>query len=104
MKTAKLDWTLPAVRQSGLPLDRADIERVDIYMSADDGANFVIAGTVSESLPQEFTVSDLDVGAYVFRLIAVDTNGREGTPVNVSVTVVDETPPGPVTNVNVTLT
>jgi len=104
MKTATLNWTLPAVRESGNPLDRADIDRADIYMSADGGANFVLAGTVSESLPQTFTVSDLDVGAYSFRVIVVDTAGREGRAVDVVAEVADETPPGGVTGLEVTLT
>ena len=104
MKTATLNWVLPTVRESGNPLDRADIDRADIYMSADGGANFVLAGTVSESLPQTFTVSDLDVGAYSFRTIVVDTAGREGQFVGVSAEVADETPPGGVTGLEVTLT
>lgn len=103
MKTATLNWTLPTTRTSGGALDVSEIARVDIYMSADAGANFVLAGNRVPTEAQEFIVSDLDVGTYTFRVVVVDTSDRPSLPSDVDAIVPDESPPSQVADLTVTL-
>lgn len=76
MARATLNWTLPTTRVNGTPLATSEIDRTDIMMSADGGANFSPPAAVPPTGPQEFVVENLDVGDYLFRAIVVDTGGR----------------------------
>ena len=100
MRNAIVSYDLPTTRQSGLPLDPADIAGVEVSLSADGGANFAVLDTVAPpatSLEQ----TELEPGDYMFRLIVIDTNGRRGNPVDEPFAIPDDTAPGEVTNVQV---
>jgi hypothetical protein len=72
-------------------------------MSADGGTTFTTIGTVLPTDPQEFLVGDVDIGDWLVRLTVVDTVAREAAPVDTAFNVPDETPPGSVLNVNITM-
>ena len=100
-KNVNVSWDLPTTRESGLPLDQADIQHVEVLLSADLGATFT---SINNIVPPttNITVPDLDIGDWVFRLIVVDTAGRQSVEVDTPVNVPDETNPSSVVNVQVT--
>jgi hypothetical protein len=102
MANLRISWDLPSTRRSGRPLRIDEIDYVDVQMSADQGANYV---TLNEVPPSETSllVNELEPGTYYFRLIVVDTKGRESEPVVATFTIEDDTPPGAVLNVVITL-
>lgn len=102
MTTAIITWTLPATRESGLPLAVADIASVALALSADGGANFAPLGDVLSTDTQEFTVADLSVGDWQVQLVVLDTSGRTSQPVVALFNVPDDTPPGTVISVKIT--
>ena len=104
MKNIKLDWSLPTTRTSGLPLDVKDVSLVEVALSADAGTNWAVLGTVLPGVAQTFTQTELEVGDWKFRLVVVDTAGTRSAEHFEDVNVPDETPPGTVTNVIVTIT
>lgn len=96
MANLKIVWALPTTRRSGRPLDPAQIDRVEIALSADAGANF----SVIDALPPEVLetiVQDIDPGTWLVRGIVYDTAGRASLPTVDSITVEDTTPPGELT-------
>jgi len=98
----KVTYQLPTTRKSGRPLDPADIRHVRIELSADGGANFApVAQVVPPTL--EYTQTELEPGAWVFRAVVVDTAGRESDPVSGSIDIADETPPGTVQTLTLAL-
>ena len=102
MRNALVTWDLPTTRESGLPLDVADIASVEVELSGDGGANFASLDSVvppAASLEQ----TELEPGDYIFRLTVVDMVGSGGQPVDAPFNIPDDTPPGSVTNVNVTV-
>ncbi|MHA2402132.1 MAG: hypothetical protein ACXADH_03995 [Candidatus Kariarchaeaceae archaeon] len=98
MKNVNIAWELPTTRESGFPLDPADIQHVEVSMSADLGANFIVVNTVAPPT-LDLTVPDLEVGDWIFRLVVVDTANRRSIDVDVTVNVPDETNPSSVVNV-----
>lgn len=100
MKNVRIAWELPITRESGLPLDLADIQHVEVSLSADLGANFVVLNTVAPPT-LDLLVPDVDIGDWIFRLVVVDTDGRTSADVDTPVNVPDETNPGSVVNVTV---
>lgn len=103
MRDVIIRWVLPATRESGLPLDPADIQHTLVELSADGGANFTLVDSVlGSALAQETLVQDLDNGNWIARLTVVDTAGREGAAVDTPF-VSDVSAPGTVTNVEVIL-
>lgn len=103
MSSATFTWTLPTLRESGGPLDPADIDRTEIAMSADDGANFTPTATVVPTDEQTWTVSELVFGDYIVRFVVIDTQGRASTPFDFPFTALDDSAPGTVQNVQVSL-
>jgi hypothetical protein len=103
MKSVTLTWDLPVVRTSGLPADPADVESVQVELSADGGVNYGEIARVPAADPQTAFVPDLEVGPWPFRITAWDTAGIAGEPTVHVVTVPDESPLGPVTNIVATL-
>lgn len=102
VKTAVVTWQLPTSRESGGPLDIADIQHVEVSLSADLGVNFSILGNVTPLAAQERTIPDLVDGDYVVRLVVVDVNGLRSANVDTSF-LIDTSAPGTVTNVVVDL-
>ena len=92
MADLKIQWALPTTRESGNPLDVADIKHVRIELSADSGANYALIG---DFLPDvlETVVQALDSGTFTVRGLVADKQGRVSQPVTASI-VIDETAPG----------
>ena len=103
MKTATITWSLPTTRESGLLLNVADIASVGLSLSADGGLNFSPLGEVLSTAVQEFVVADLAIGDWQVQLVVLDTSGRTSVPVVELFNVPDETPPGGVVGVLVSL-
>lgn len=101
MKNVNISWELPTTRESGFPLDPADIQHVEVSLSADLGANFTVLNNVAPPT-LDLTVPDLEIGDWIFRLVVVDTADRRSVNVDTPVNVPDETAPTGVLNVQVT--
>lgn len=93
MANVKVVWALPTTRESGKPLDPADIAEVEIEMSADLGANFTSIGTFLPNI-LETVVTELEPGEWRFRGFVWDTQGRNSKYTNASVVIPDNTNPG----------
>ena len=93
MATVKVRWSLPTTRESGLPLDPADIAGVELSLSADGGANFGLFDTYPPSV-LEAQVTELEPGTWVFRGVVVDSDGRRSAPRTAVQVIEDATPPG----------
>ena len=103
MKNVTVTWDLPTQRESGFPLNPADIANVEFGMRVVGAPDFTVLGTVLPTDPQTFAVADVDIGDWEIRLVVVDTAARRSADVIAPFTVPDETNPGVVVNVNVTL-
>lgn len=101
MARATLNWTLPTERVDGTALDPSEIDRTDIMMSADGGANFSSPAPVLPTEPQTFVVDNLTVGSYVFRAIVIDTDGRASDMAEVTGSVLAA--PAAITDLSVTI-
>lgn len=102
MANVRVKWTLPTTRQSGLPLQVSDIAAVEIAQSADGGASFGVIDVLPPTT-LETVVQDLEPGEWFFRGVVVDKAGRRSDPKSGSVVVPDETPPGQLLTLVLTL-
>ena len=99
-KTINITWDLPTVRESGNPLDPADILGVEV--SLDAGAGFALATTLVPTDPQAWVFPDMVDGDYTVRLVVTGVDGNS-IPVDTAV-LIDTSAPGSVVNVQVSLT
>lgn len=104
MPNVRVTWTLPTTRESGKPLNPADIRGVSLELSA-DGEAFSEFG---EFPPTELStiVQDLEPGLWVFRGKVIDTKGRPSTPVSRTIDIPvpeDTTPPSPLLTLDLSL-
>ena len=99
------NWNLPTTRgaPSNRPLPIEEISHTLIEASLDAGATWTELSVVPATDPQTFRVTDAEIGRWDFRGIVVDQNGRTSTPLEGSVEVPDESPPGPITDLTITL-
>lgn len=91
-RNVTVTWVLPTVRESGKPLDIADIAAVELAISVDNATwspYDEFANDVTETV-----VPELDAGDWYFRGVVRDTNGRFSQPVYGTVQIPDETAPG----------
>jgi hypothetical protein len=102
MKNATVTWDLPTVRESGLPMSADSIAGVEVSMSADLGANWAVLNTIAPPTT-ELLIPDLETGDWQLSLVVIDTDGRRSAAVEYPFNIADDTNPGAVTNVNVTL-
>lgn len=103
MSDARIAWVLPTTRESGLPLAESEIQFVELSMSADAGANYVVVGAFAPPL-LETLVSDLDVGTYRFKAVCVDSNDRRSADsAEVPGVVLDTSPPSAIAELTVTI-
>jgi hypothetical protein len=101
MANLLIGWVLPTVRDSGRPLPVEQIAHVEIDISA-DGVNFAALGPfLPDVLATE--VSDLDIGQWLVRGIVVDTKGRRSDEYISSVEVEDDSAPGMLNSLTLTL-
>jgi hypothetical protein len=92
MSKVVVAWVLPTTRESGRPLAVDDIDRVEIEVSADMGANFSPLGSYPISiLSTEMT--EIDPGEWMFRGRVFDKAQRPSAYTTASVVVADTTPP-----------
>lgn len=102
-KNVTISWDLPTVRDDGSPLSVGDITEVQVSIRVDNpSAPWTSVGAVTPLSPQDFTAGDVDVGDWEYRLVVVDTKGKESAPVDTKFTVVSDAIPGGVTNVVIT--
>ena len=101
MKNVRISWDLPTTRESGFPLNVSEIAYVEVFLSADLGANFVSLNQVVPPTVDLF-IPDVDVGEWIFRLVVVDTEDKQSVAVDTSVVVPDGSNPSSVVNVVVT--
>jgi hypothetical protein len=86
MSNARLAWVLPTDRVQGEALPEAQIDFVEISMSADGGANY--SGLAQVPPPTlEHLVSDLNPGTYMFRGVVVDKDGRRSDDADVTASI-----------------
>lgn len=100
---AVITWKLGAVGATQAPIAYVDVQ---IAVKA-DMPSFASFSHVTPDQPQTETVTELDSGDYIVRLIVVDTESPAkstavDTPFNIPVPTVDA--PSPVTNVAVDVT
>jgi hypothetical protein len=83
MSNARLNWTWPTKRVLGEALPEAQIQHLEISMSADGGQNF--SGLAQVAPPAtEHLVADLAPGTYMFQAVVVDTEGRRSATAEVT--------------------
>lgn len=100
-KNATVHWVLPTIRESGLPLDPADIQGEEVSLAIAGAPSSVLDVVPPDTL--ELFVPDLEVGDWIFTLVCIDIKGERGAAYDELFTIPDETPPGVVTGVNVVL-
>ena len=94
MKSMRISWTLPTVREQGGPLSPDDVAEVQIELSADGGANYSAVGVFAPDT-LETVVADLPFSdAYVVRGRAIDKTAQAGQWSVLPFAVVDTSPPG----------
>lgn len=93
MANLRISWVLPTTRESGKPLNPADIAGVLIELSADRGASYVVVGNYPPNVLQTL-IEDVDYGDWFVRGTVQDTAGRLSLPVVASINRQDTTNPG----------
>jgi hypothetical protein len=104
MKDVLLTWDLPTDRVDGGELLPSDIRDVEVFISADQGQNFVPARTVLPTATQEAPFSQLEFGTWIFRFVVTDTNSKPSANLDFPVEVLDDSAPNTVQNVQVIIT
>jgi hypothetical protein len=72
MAVVTIPLSLPTQRKDGTALTPAEIARLDIEFSTDNGQTFTNVGHAAAN-QTSFSVSDLSVGSYLARGFATDT-------------------------------
>jgi len=103
-KNVTVSWKLPTKRVKGGDLKPEDIRHVRVELSADGGAGFTELVLVLPTEEQKASVPELEAGDWHFRMTVVDTLGQKSEPVVHIETVLDESPPMPVTDITSTQT
>ena len=100
-RNVNVNWVYPTTRESGLPLDPADLAGMELSLSV-DGATWSLYNTFAANVVSTI-VPELETGTWWFRGVVRDVQGRLSAPVISSIDIPDETPPGPLANLTVTL-
>jgi len=103
-KTVVLTWELPTTREEGGPLDPSEILNTAVELSLNGGVDYVPLSTIPPIDPQTLSGGDLQFGTYYFRFVVTDVAGLPSLPLDFPVDVPDDSAPGQVVNVQVTLT
>ena len=91
-RTVNVSWVLPTTRESGKPLDPAQIAGVELALSVDN-VNFSIYNSFTPDVHQT-AIPELEIGEWFVRGVVVDTAGKRSKPVVKSIVVPDDTAPG----------
>lgn len=102
MANVKLTWVLPTQRASGRPLNEQDIAGVEIAASADGGQTYGVLDVLPPPV-LETVVNELEPGEWFFRGVVVDQAGRRSASRVASIVVPDESPPGELLALTLTL-
>ena len=102
MRDMTVTYDLPTTRKSGRSLAVSDISGVEISLSADNGENFAVLGTVAPPATS-LTQTELEVGDYILRLVVIDSLSRRSDAVDMAFIVADNTAPGTVRNVEIVM-
>lgn len=91
-KNVNVSWVLPTTRESGKPLNPADIAGVELSLSADN-----VNWSAYNTFPKEVlstVIPELEIGEWFVQGVVLDTAGKRSKPVVASITVPDESAPG----------
>ena len=102
-KNVRVTWDLPTTRESGNELPRGEIAHTIASISLSGSAVFTEMNRFIPSQEQLLFLPDTDTGVWLVRLTVVDTDGRQSKNADVEFTVPDESAPGTVVNVAVTM-
>jgi hypothetical protein len=94
-------WVYPTTRESGKPLNPADIAGMELSLSV-DGATWSVYNTFANNVVST-TVPELEAGEWFFRGVVKDIQGRSSSPLVKSIVIPDETPPAALANLTLTL-
>jgi len=97
----RINWTLPTTRESGKPLAVTDIKYVRLELSA-NGVDF---SPLNNVVPPAVSllVTDLEPGTWTVRATVVDTRDRVSKSVIGAATIEDNSAPGVVTDLTLTV-
>jgi len=96
-----VSWVLPTVRESGKPLNPADIAGVELSISADN-TNWSVYNTFAPTVLTT-VIPELESGAWWVRGVVKDTAGRVSKPVVSTITLPDTTAPGALASLTLAL-
>lgn len=91
-RSVNVSWVLPTTRESGKPLNPADVAGVELSLST-DGTTFSLYDTFVPAVLAT-VVPELEVGEWFVQGVVVDTAGKRSKPVVKSIVVPDESAPG----------
>lgn len=100
-RNVNVSWVLPTTRESGKPLNPADVAGVELSISADLGANWSVYDTFPPSVLTT-VLPELEIGEWQVKGVVKDTAGKVSKPVVASIVVPDDTAPGNLTSLVLT--
>lgn len=100
-RNVNVAWVYPTTRQSGLPLPANELAGVELSVSVDN-TNWTVYDSFTAA-ETSTVVPELEAGTWYFRGVVLDTAGRRSAPLVANIIVPDESPPGPLSTLNVTL-
>jgi hypothetical protein len=102
MANLKVDWVLPTTRDSGRPLPLSEIAHVSLFISADGGQNYVKFNDFAPDVLST-VITDLEPGTWYVSGLVTDTQGRASGPVVAFKNIPDNSPPGVLLSLNLSL-
>lgn len=90
----KIPFTVPTKRIDGTDLPISQIDRIEFYVSTDSGQNYVSIGhAAADGSQTDFLYEATDVGTYLFKAQAVDTQNPPRVSLDSSVVSFTIAPP-----------
>ena len=100
---AVFTWTLPSVNGSGFPQNLESILHTAIYTSANNGADWALVELVDPSDPQTTRQDNMSDGPWQVRATIIGTNGKSSLNPAVVPFVIDDSAPGDIVDLLVTI-
>jgi hypothetical protein len=94
-KSVNVSWVLPTTRESGLPLNLADVAAVELSLST-DGTTFAVYDSFVPAVLAT-VIPELEIGEWWVSGVVVDTAGKRSKPAVKSIVVPDESAPAALT-------